>query len=322
MAIELLSSVWRPLSARLPVDRAGISLGRAIFEFTLGLASPPVGGSSFTPVDVEDPAGRLVRGEWAVGPQVTAGPGVVLYIHGSGYAVCSTRTHRGLTSQISDRAGLPVLSLDYRLAPEHRHPAALEDVRAAWDWLVSHGHHPETIVVAGDSAGGHLALLLTLGLARDREDLPAALVVLSPFIDMDLTAAAVRDRIERDPFTHPNLARRVLGLYADDAERDELNGLLTFDDVDDFPPTLIHNGSREMLAADCTELARRMCAAGLPVRHRVWPGQMHVFHALTTVAPESRAALAEVACFIGQNLAEAVHRAELLSSPQVEVRSA
>ncbi|GAA3950665.1 alpha/beta hydrolase [Gordonia caeni] len=322
VVIEALSAVWRPLSSRLPVDPGGIAIGRAMFEFALGRVSPPVPGATFAPVDDRDLDGRCVRGEWVRGPRVRQQPGVVLFFHGSGYAICSTRTHRGLASHISDRSGAPVFSVDYRLAPEARHPAALEDARAGWDWLIARGHAPETVVLAGDSAGGHLALLLTLDLAREGASLPAALVGLSPLIDMDLTAAAVRDRVERDPFAHPALARRVLDLYADEAERRDLNERLVFEDLDAFPPTLIHNGSREMLSADCTELARRMAAAGLPVQHRVWPGQMHVFHALTALLPESHTALDEVAGFIDHHLAVARARTAPVQAGEHGVRTA
>lgn len=320
--MEVLASVWRPLSARLPVDPGGIAIGRAVFESVLGRVSPPVRVTTCAPVDDRHPDGRIVRGEWVRGPGVAEDAGAVLFFHGSGYAVCSTRTHRGLASHLSDRSGVPVFSVDYRLAPEARHPAALEDARAGWDWLVSRGHAPETIVLAGDSAGGHLALLLTLELARSGDALPAALVGLSPLVDMDLAAAGVRDRVERDPFAHPELARRVLNLYADEAERRDLNDRLSFDDVDVFPPTLIHNGSREMLSADCTELARRMRAAGLAVRHRVWPGQMHVYHALTAVMPESHTALDEVAGFIDQHLTATRARTAPVPSETDEARSA
>lgn len=239
---------------------------------------------------------------------------MILYIHGSAYAVCSSRTHRGLTSHIAQSTSLPVFSVDYRLAPNHRYPAAQEDVREAWDWLVREGHDPARIVVAGDSAGGHLAITLALELSRSGQPLPAAVVALSPVIDLNLGAAEVRDRIERDPFADPRVARRTLERYADDeAQRDE--GLrIDFGDLEDFPPTLIHAGSREMLAADCTELARRLRGAGFPVEHRVWPGQMHVFQAFTALMPESRTALDDIARFVDMRLQESVSAPSLMET--------
>ncbi|WP_290851034.1 alpha/beta hydrolase [Gordonia sp. (in: high G+C Gram-positive bacteria)] len=242
-------------------------------------------------------SGPTVRGEWVRTSRVTRSDGAVLYLHGSGYVVCSSRTHRGLTSQIADRTGLPVFSIDYRLAPSARFPAASDDARAAWDWLLAKGHDPARVVVAGDSAGGHLALLLALQLAREGEPLPAALVTLSPLVDTTLRGGTIRDRIERDPFAAAAVAQRALGGYFDHPAAHHA-ARIDFTDVDCFPPTLVHNGSREMLAGDCTELTRRLRAAGFEAKHRVWPGLMHVFQAMTAVFPESDAALSDIAEFI------------------------
>ena len=253
-------------------------------------------------------AGRIVRGEWVRGPETARDAEVILYLHGSAFAVCSSRTHRGLTSHISAAAELPVFSVDYRLAPTHRYPAAQEDVREAWDWLVAQGYEPARIVVAGDSAGGQLAITLALELARAGESLPAAVVALSPVIDLSLRAAEIRDRIERDPFAAPRVARLMLSQYADAVAQQHQGLCIEFDDLGEFPPTLIQVGSREMLAADSTELARRIRGAGFEVEHRVWPGQMHVFQAFTALMPESEAALEEIGAFVQASISGTGHR--------------
>lgn len=297
-----LGATWRPLTHLIPPGRAGVTVNRALLAAGLSLASPPVEGSHFSRVEHVSADGLIVRGEWVRTKAATRDDAVVLYIHGSGYVVCSSRTHRGLTSQIADRTGLPVFSIDYRLSPSHRYPAAPRDVRAAWDWLLAQGHDPSRVVVAGDSAGGHLALTLVLELARGRQALPAALVTLSPVIDLGLARGLLRDRMERDPFACPRVARRTMAAYAD-AETLLNEGLrIEFDDLDAFPPTLVHVGSREMLASDCTELVRRLRAAGFGVDYRVWPGLMHVFQAMTAILPESAAALDEIAAFITAHL--------------------
>ncbi len=213
-------------------------------------------------------------------PGTARADGAVLSIHGSGYAVCSSRTHRGLTSHISEGTGLPVSSIDYRLAPSHRYPAASGDIRAAWDWLLGQGYAAGRVVVAGDSADGHL---LGLELARAGEPLPAALVTLSPVVDLSLRLAVARDRVERDPFAAATVARGILATYADAESRRDEGLRLEFAGLDAFPPTRIHAGSTEMLSAECTELARRIRNAGFTAEHRVWPGQMHVFQAMTAV---------------------------------------
>lgn len=301
---DALAATWRPLTHVLPPGRTGAVIGRRLIASLLKVGSPVVPGTTFTRVWQRISTDLVVRGEWVRGPRANSHNAVVLYIHGSGYAVCSSRTHRGLTSHLADGTGLPVFSIDYRLAPSHTFPAAPRDVRAAWDWLVGRGFDPSRIVVAGDSAGGHLAVTLAIELARSADPLPAAVVALSPVIDLTVSAGAARDRIEHDPFAAARVARRILMSYADEeALRDD--GLrIAFDDLDDFPPTLVHAGSREMLGADGTELARRIRTAGFDVTHRVWPGQMHVFQALTAVVPESHDALAEICDFVTENLAQ------------------
>jgi acetyl esterase/lipase len=290
----------------VPTNRAGILASRALLRSALATASPPVRGSTFDRVEQAGSTGGIVRGEWVRAPAATREDGVILYIHGSAYVLCSSRTHRGITSHLSAATQLPVFSIDYRLSPTHRYPAASHDVREAWDWLLAGGYDPARIVIAGDSAGGQLAISLAIELARAGDALPAALVTLSPLIDLSLRSATVRDRIERDPFAPAVVARRMLERYADADARQDPGLRIEFDDMNDFPPTLVHAGSKEMLAADCTELARRIRGAGFLVAHRSWPGQMHVFHALTAVMPESREALHEIGIFIKAHLPAAV----------------
>ncbi|HWU33102.1 MAG TPA: alpha/beta hydrolase [Marmoricola sp.] len=297
----VLGTTWLPFSRVVPDHPAFVRFTRGVVARGMAVGSPIVPGSVIDRVEVAATTGPTVRGEW-VRNGGTRSDAAVLYIHGSGYVVCSSRTHRGLTSRISKGTGLPVFSIDYRLAPTHRYPAAHEDVRASWNWLVSEGFDPTRIVVAGDSAGGHLAVSLCLELAREGSPLPAGLVTLSPVIDLSLRAAGARDRIERDPFANAKRARSAVARYADEEAQRHIGLRIEFDDIDTFPPALIHAGSREMLAADATELARRLRAAGFPVEYRVWPGQMHVFQAMTALLPESRVALAEVTRFIGEQV--------------------
>lgn len=307
MLNSVVGSTWLPYSRLVPDHPAFVRVTRGLVARGMAIGSPIAPGSVIERVEVAATTGPTVRGEWVRNGD-TRTDAAVLYIHGSGYVVCSSRTHRGLTSRISAGTGLPVFSIDYRLAPTHRYPAAQEDVRAAWDWLVAEGFDPAHLVVAGDSAGGHLAVTLCLELAREARALPAGLVALSPVIDLSLRAAGVRDRIERDPFANATRARRAVARYAD-VEAQRHPGLrIAFDDIDAFPPTLVQAGSREMLAADGTELVRRLRASGFPAEHQVWPGQMHVFQAMTAVLPESRAALAEINRFIEVHLPAARRR--------------
>lgn len=300
--IAALGWTWRPLTAVLPHNRASLRMARAVIAAGLRVGSPKVAGAKFTRVEQTNGDGLIVRGEWVNTPHTTRTDGAILFLHGSGYVVCSSRTHRGLTSHLSQVTGLPLFSIDYRLAPSHQYPAAPQDARAAWDWLVAQGYEPGRIVIAGDSAGGHLAITLGLELARQGQPLPAAIVTMSPIIDLSLKDAIVRDRMETDPFVAAAAVAPLLSQYADQAAQADDGLQITFEDIEEFPPTLIHVGSREMLAADCTELARRITAAGFEVQYRVWPGQMHVFQAMTALLPESKVALEEIGEFVAHHL--------------------
>src|SRR5581483_422783 len=150
--------------------------------------------------------------EWVRGSDQPGCGGAIYYIHGSGYALCSPRTHRRLTGWLSRLTGLPVFAVDYRLAPRHRFPTAADDVRAGWDWLTGQ-IAPENIVIAGDSAGGHLAvdLLLQRDVAMPN---PAALVLFSPLIDLTFGLAAARETLRRDPAIRAADAVRLVSLYS------------------------------------------------------------------------------------------------------------
>ncbi len=278
----------------------------------LALAGRPSPGTSFELVDVDVGDGVRVRGEWVQGPGVHAGnDAVVLYVHGSGYAVCSARTHRGLVSRLSKMTGLPVFACDYRLAPRHRFPAPADDVRAAFDWLLERAYSPDRIVLAGDSAGGHLILDLVLELRRSLQPTPAALALFSPFVDLTLTLADRRDAVIRDPMISAAAARRLVGLYTRGLDPEDRRLALEFDDVTGFPPTLIQAGGAEMLRADAEYLADVL---GARCRLEVWPDQAHVFQALPLLVREADLALGEAAAFIVASLAageRSPHRQEI-----------
>lgn len=305
-AAALLSVVLRPLAAAIPANRPGVLFSRRLVANGLRLAGPPLPGSQIEPADQ-----RGVRGEWVRGPGVTRDDAVVLYIHGSGYALCSARTHRGLTTRVSAGAGLPVFACDYRLAPRHRFPSAADDVRAAYDWLVDQGHGPGRILLAGDSAGGHLAVDLALQLIREGQVPPAALALFSPLFDLTLSLAAERERMRPDPMISAAAAARLVDLYVRDADPASPRLRLSFDGVSTFPPTLIQAGGREMLAADAVALARALRRAGSDCVLDVVPGQMHVFQALPRVAPQAQPALARACAFLADRVLAAVPVAAL-----------
>lgn len=289
----------RQISAVLPPERAwGLWLSRQIVAGIMDAFGPSLAGARVEPVDTRLPDGRRVVGEWVRGRGVRRSDAGIYFIHGSGYALCSPRTHRRLTAWLSRLTGLPVFSIDYRLAPRHRFPTAADDVRAGWDWLTRQ-LPPERIVVAGDSAGGHLAVDLLLQVVAPR---PAALVLFSPLIDLTFGLAAERERRRRDPAIRAVDAVRLVELYCRGI--DPAHCRLTLDVAAGpvLPPTLIQAGGAEMLAADAERLAADITAAGGNCELQVWPDQVHVFQALPRLSPEAGRAMAYVAKFVADSL--------------------
>ena len=162
-AAALSKRTIRPLTAVMPVERAwGLWLARQILARLMDAFGPTLSDTHVERVDTTLRDGRRLVGEWVTADGVSRGDAAIYYIHGSGYALCSPRTHRRLTAWLSRLTGLPVFVVDYRLAPRHRFPTAADDVRAGWDWLLQQGIGAERMVIAGDSAGGHLAVDLAL----------------------------------------------------------------------------------------------------------------------------------------------------------------
>jgi monoterpene epsilon-lactone hydrolase len=290
----------RQVSAVLPPERAwGLWLSRQIVAGIMDVFGPALARTRVELIDTTLPDGRRVVGEWVRDERVRRTDGGIYFIHGSGYALCSPRTHRRLTAWLSRLTGLPVFCVDYRLAPRHRFPTAADDARAGWDWL-SRRVPPERIVIAGDSAGGHLAvdLLLQPELAAR----PAALVLFSPLIDLTFCLAAERERRRRDPAIRATDAVRLVELYCGDIDPAHHRLALDVAGGPVLPPTLIQAGGAEMLAADAERLAADITAAGGNCELQVWPDQVHVFQALPRLSPEAGKAMAYAAQFVVDSL--------------------
>jgi acetyl esterase/lipase len=302
-AAAVSSLTLRQITAVLPAEQAwGLWLSRQIVARVMDTFGPSLAGTHIVPVDTTTSDGRRVVGEWVYGAGVPRdqADAAIYFVHGSGYVLCSPRTHRRLTSWLSLLSGLPVFSIDYRLAPRHRFPSAPDDVRSGWDWLIGdRGLSAERTIVAGDSAGGHLSVDLLL-----QPDVvhPSALVLLSPLVDLTFTRARTRERLRRDPAIRSRDAIRLLELYC--AEVDSSHPRLKLDVATGraMPPTLIQAGGAEMLAADAIALADDIRTAGGQCELQIWPDQVHVFQALPRLTPEARPAMQHVADFIAHAL--------------------
>ncbi|MCL4744568.1 MAG: alpha/beta hydrolase [Burkholderiaceae bacterium] len=227
---------------------------------------------------------------------------VLLYFHGGGFRVGSVRSHRGLIARISGAANCKVLGVDYRLAPEHRFPAPLEDAVAAYRWLLGQGYAPRCIAFAGDSAGGGLALSALLALRADRMPLPAAVVVLSPWTDLTASGESYESRARADPIHQrpmiEAMARSYLGESGD--ARDPLASPL-FADLRGLPPVLVQVGGRETVLDDSRAFAARARAAGVEVELEIWEEMIHVFQQFADELPDAGRAIRAIGTFLDRH---------------------
>lgn len=220
--------------------------------------------------------------------------GTLLYFHGGGYFEGSITTHRRLVASLCLAAGVRGLSVDYRLAPEHPFPAAVDDAVAAYRWLTGPGgEDPSRVIVAGDSAGGGLTAALLVALRDAGHPLPAGAYLMSPWTDLVATGESLKTRAEADPMIDPRDIKRITSYYVPDG--DVLNPLVSplYADLSGLPPLLLHVGDAEVLLDDAVRLADRARVAGVSVELEVWPEAFHVFQMLAGLLPEADEAVAQ-----------------------------
>lgn len=243
-----------------------------------------------------------VAAEW-VAPAGPRPERVVLYFHGGGYASGSLATHRALVVRLAQATPARVLHVDYRLAPEHPFPAALEDARAVYSALLASGGEPATLAVGGDSAGGGLALAL-LTAARDAgQPLPAAWFGLSPWTDLGHGGDSIVLRAAEDPLFTRDSLEHMAALYAGGHPRNHPGLSPLFAELAGLPPALLQVGTAEILLDDSTRLAARLEAAGVEVELEVWEGMFHGWQLLASMLPEGQEAIAKLAAFLRRRVA-------------------
>lgn len=208
-----------------------------------------------------------LRGEW-LDPDAAVGSArvpTILYLHGGGYYFCSPRTHRAVSFGLATRTGARVFSLDYRLAPEHRFPAALDDAIAAYRRLIAAGALPQTVVMAGDSAGGGLALAALVALRDAGDPLPAGALLFSPWTDLAATGASISANDGADPMFSGASIARAAKLYLGDTAATHPYASPLYADMQKLPPLFIQAGSTEVLLDDARRVAARATQAGVAV---------------------------------------------------------
>ncbi|WP_369600243.1 alpha/beta hydrolase [Hahella sp. SMD15-11] len=223
---------------------------------------------------------------------------VVLYLHGGGYVIGSTRTHIELAGRLAKAAQAQIFMPEYRLAPEHPFPAALEDALAAYRYLLSEQIDPQRIVIAGDSAGGGLTLA-TLQAIRDAGlPSPACAVALSPWLDLSCSLCSQSPRRRHDPLITPERIRFFARQYASGQDPTHPGMSPLHGHMHDLPPTLIQVGEDEILLDECQAYARRARVHGSPVTLDVWPAMFHVWHFAARILPEGGHALRKIGAFV------------------------
>lgn len=284
--IKPMAQTYVPLSVqRTLLDNAGFTMKkpRGLTVATLALAGIP--------------ARKLT-------PENADGSRHVLYLHGGAYVEGSPKSHTALAAQVAQAAGATTWLIDYRLAPEHPYPAAVEDALAAYRALLDAGVAASRLAIAGDSAGGGLALAVTLAIRDASLPLPAALALLSPWTDLTLSGASMLDKLEVEPMLSVTWLDWAAGLYCGSEQagpstlRTDPGVSPLFADFTGFPPMIIHVGSDEVLLDDATFLGKRAAHAGVEVSLKVYDGLWHVFQAQAGLIAEADASLREIGEFL------------------------
>jgi monoterpene epsilon-lactone hydrolase len=223
---------------------------------------------------------------------------VILYLHGGGYVIGSAESSVPLAAEFAQRTGAKVIVLDYRLAPENPFPAAVDDARAAYRGLLSEGVVPSTIALAGESAGGGLAVAAALALRDAAVPLPASILTMSPWADLTLSGSTFVEKQPVDAILTGDGLRRSAGNYLGTADATDPYISPIFGDLHGLPPMLIQSGSREILLSDSLRLASRAAVADVRVTLDIVPGAPHVFQAYAAMLDEGEAALSRAADFL------------------------
>lgn len=231
-----------------------------------------------------------VQAAW-VTPESADSESVILYLHGGGYVIGSLQSHRKMVARIAAAAGCRALMVDYRLAPENKFPAAIDDAVRAYRWLLAEGYQPDRIVIAGDSAGGGLTAATLVALRDSGDPMPAAAIMLSPWADLEVIGESARTKSKKDPLVSVRGLKNMAGLYLGDVNsRDPLASPI-YADLKGLPPMLIQVGTNEILLDDSRRLAERARQDGVEVELDVWDGMYHVWQFFCPLVPESRDAV-------------------------------
>jgi monoterpene epsilon-lactone hydrolase len=299
---------------RPPLDEGGaVRMVRAKLDRKRGIPRPKPPGLAIRQVDEGG-----IKGEW-ITPQTLREGRTLYYLHGGGYIACSPRTHRPITGALAHLMCARTFALDYRLAPEHRFPAALDDAVAGYRWMIGQGIDPREIVLAGDSAGGGLLLSLLVSLRDQGVPLPSAGACLSAWTDLAGTGESLDRNEKSDPIFYSDVVRHGSRVYlGEESPRNPLASPL-YADLHGLPPLLFHVSSSEVLLDDSTRLAARVRESGGEAELKIWDRLPHVWQVLTGFTPEADASLREIADFLSRKKVAESGRSNALQTPDLSV---
>ena len=301
-AVPSIESHLLALSARLIVKRALAATRLDIARVRRSMDSRRL-LPSFLPsgLRIETSRDPHLRGEWHT-PADIAPRRTLLYLHGGGFVAGTPRAFRALAGWIAARSRARLLTLDYRLAPEHPFPAALDDAVAAVRALYTLGVDPHALGIVGDSAGGALTLATMLALREAGDPLPAAAALISPLTDLAGTGDSLRSNAETESVLSMRHGGELARMYAGRTALEHPLVSPLYAELRGLPSLLIHASDSEILFDDSRRLAEKGKAAGIAVEFTVWPDQMHDFHASVPLTPESRLAVKGVGAYFARRI--------------------
>ncbi len=265
-------------------------------EDLLARSQRPPKGTKVSPVTVSD-----LPAEWVLGPGAGT-DAAILYLHGGGFVMGSPATHRELAARVSSAGGARVLCPGYRLAPEFPFPAALDDAKTAYRWLLARGYAPRRLIIGGDSSGAGLALQALLSLRDEGAPLPRAGFFMSPVTDwVEPGGESFAKQAALDPLVSPAQCRHTSSLYVGSHADSPLLRPAEMD-LEGLPPLWIQVGDHEILLSHAERLAGRAIQDGVEVSFKIWPGMWHVFQSAARYVPESRKSIEELGAFLRERI--------------------
>ncbi|MFH1154814.1 MAG: alpha/beta hydrolase [Pseudomonadota bacterium] len=299
MTSNVLSAIIRYMKKKPTLDSLGVQKYRTFLDTSAAMFKPDPAVLQ-EPVRIQAGTGTI-EGLW-LRPVSETAKRAILYLHGGGYVAGSIASHRDLAARIALAARTDVLVINYRLAPENPFPAGLDDALTAFQWLSAQGYVPTSIGIAGDSAGGGLALALLLKIRQHGLTMPGAAALISPWADLNCTGRSHQINRDKDPMLNQDLLESAARMYTNPSRYSDPLVSPLYGDLAGLCPVLIQAGTHEILQDDALALKNRAEKAGVTVRADIWEGMFHVWHYFARYLPQARQAISELGAFMDERL--------------------